>query len=1335
MAITKAKLIADGVITVDNLNASHGITTTHIGEGEKLFYTDGRVSSYLTSNNYTTLAGGYFYDATLSTNILTFSKSDGTTDSVDLSLYLDDTNLARLVSGTLDALTGIATFTRDDSSTFTIDFSAFLSDANDYVSSGSFNTTTGVLTLTRLGGGTVTVDLDGKYAEASHTHLWAHITDRPTALSAFTNDLGNYGGFLTSFTETDPVYVASSWYTTTNNASNWNTAYDWGNHADGGYQAATTAITTSNIGSQSVNYANTAGSTSYLSALDPYVWNASTNGRDFNRGIQTSFVRAEVDGYPSYGSVVRVRSYTSSEDGGTAELYFPYSSNYGGPSMRYRLGQYNNAGWTGWKTVIDSDNIGSQSVNYAISAGTATDSSKLPLTGGTLTGTLAMHAGAYYGTITFGSTSYWRTGISQRDAGNAELRIWAKGGGAGSIYFATNFDGESGSAVLPADGMALKNNNLGIGGWGVSEFPSYKLHVKGAGYATDDFRAPIFYDSNDTTYYLDPNSSPSLFSNGVVVAGNQGFQSRYYAGGRNRIWSFYNSDNFGISYFQGGPDYIGLHFGTATQAGSQFWASENGIAQASASLRAPIFYDSNNTGYYVDPASTSSLNAVNVSSLNGFSPSNFGYFRISNGYFDNGTTTDNFIGDLGDNGHLSNGFTVSKVPWSYAGNSDVNTGIQTIEMAGSAVTTWHDGSYYTSLVIRPTTGTGGGSVYIYNNQGSDYAPGWRQVWTSSTDAYNYASTRSPVHYDVSNTAYYVDPDSTSNFSDASFGAGAGSGNQGMQISYGNYAGGYGRIRFYQDGSNHQTIHSFSNSWQNGTLQSASSGAINIAGFSGVTFGGWNNPDMWIDSDGNSQSRGSSRAPIFYDSNNTSYYCDPNNLSRFDRVDPNEIYNYGWFRSHVSGNGVYNQATGQHFYSDSGSYWNMGGGGINGQGIRFRDNHGSTIRGYVYYDQSNNIGFLNQDGNWRLRVVGGDYSLADGSSMRAQIFYDSTNTGYYLDAASTSNLAGLYVANTINGSVSARSAYSGYLETAYAGGQQLNPQTYFNSGVGVKVAMTASWGYWSDTLWINGYAGGDVLQMCALHTQRNGTPRIAISVQASTSTSYGTLYELWSSYNMDAPNKSGTSYYQANTWMQFNGGYGLYWPSQYNAHFYPNDFNSHTQFRLSGSKNGYGGIVDSYSAVNGMMYDSDGNGGVYREANGRWYFYHHLGNNCTGINGSTTSSAYGLYVQKGIYSTDDIVAYSDVRKKTNIETIDSALDKVTKLRGVYYDRIDDLERGRQIGVIAQEVNEVLPEAVTYAEDVDEYGVKYGNIVGVLIEAIKEQQKQIEELKAIVNGLTK
>ena len=152
-----------------------------------------------------------------------------------------------------------------------------------------------------------------------------------------------------------------------------------------------------------------------------------------------------------------------------------------------------------------------------------------------------------------------------------------------------------------------------------------------------------------------------------------------------------------------------------------------------------------------------------------------------------------------------------------------------------------------------------------------------------------------------------------------------------------------------------------------------------------------------------------------------------------------------------------------------------------------------------------------------------------------------------------------------------------------------------------------------------------------------------------------------------------------------------------------------------------------------MFDGSGNGGMYLQDDGRWIMYHSRGNNCTGFNTSSTSSAYGMYVSKGIYSTGDIVAYSDRRKKDDIVTIDNALDVVTNLRGVYYTRIDDENKKRNVGFIAQEVEEILPEVVTYAEDVDEYGVSYGNITGVLVEAVKEQQKMIESQQSEINEL--
>ena len=74
---------------------------------------------------------------------------------------------------------------------------------------------------------------------------------------------------------------------------------------------------------------------------------------------------------------------------------------------------------------------------------------------------------------------------------------------------------------------------------------------------------------------------------------------------------------------------------------------------------------------------------------------------------------------------------------------------------------------------------------------------------------------------------------------------------------------------------------------------------------------------------------------------------------------------GWFYNDDSGDGLYNNATGQHFYSDNSDYWNIAGGGSS-NGLRFRDSHAGTVRGYVYANNSNQIGFLNTGGNWSLK---------------------------------------------------------------------------------------------------------------------------------------------------------------------------------------------------------------------------------------------------------------------------------------------------------------------------------------------------------------------------------
>jgi len=114
-----------------------------------------------------------------------------------------------------------------------------------------------------------------------------------------------------------------------------------------------------------------------------------------------------------------------------------------------------------------------------------------------------------------------------------------------------------------------------------------------------------------------------------------------------------------------------------------------------------------------------------------------------------------------------------------------------------------------------------------------------------------------------------------------------------------------------------------------------------------------------------------------------------------------------------------------------------------------------------------------------------------------------------------------------------------------------------------------------------------------------------------------------------------------------------------------------------------------------------------------------------VDSSKDASGFRNITATGTVQGAEVTATSDERLKSDIKTIDNALDKVINMRGVSYTK--QAEKG--VGVIAQEIEKVLPEVVT---DGEYKSVAYGNIVGVLIEAIKEQQKQIDELKKDKHG---
>jgi hypothetical protein len=123
---------------------------------------------------------------------------------------------------------------------------------------------------------------------------------------------------------------------------------------------------------------------------------------------------------------------------------------------------------------------------------------------------------------------------------------------------------------------------------------------------------------------------------------------------------------------------------------------------------------------------------------------------------------------------------------------------------------------------------------------------------------------------------------------------------------------------------------------------------------------------------------------------------------------------------------------------------------------------------------------------------------------------------------------------------------------------------------------------------------------------------------------------------------------------------------------------------------------------------------------------------------TTSPSYPLHVASNIggvsiYANNDIVAFSDQSVKENIRPIENVIERIRDSRGVLYDRTDNGEKNN-IGFIAQELEVAFPELVVTNPDGTK-AVKYQNAVAVLFEAVKEQQKQIDEIKQILNGITK
>jgi predicted nucleic acid-binding Zn-ribbon protein len=776
------------------------------------------------------------------------------------------------------------------------------------------------------------------------------------------------------------------------------------------------------------------------------------------------------------------------------------------------------------------------------------------------------------------STFFRRTANAWNTDSSGQARFYFASNSTMYLRTGGNFvfrnSGDTGIVTIDSSG----NLRTTTGG---DNFASYSLHVGGTGFASSDFRAPIFYDSDNTGYYCNPagisNFSDAYFVGGIGGLSNSSSYTEAALEVRERNFGGAQDDTWATA------PRIGFHWGG--RVASQIAMNSSGVitilnnpgnaleAFRCGSFYSPIFYDNDNTGYYCDPNSNSRFYGTLT---------NFTYF---------GTDTNKGYGQ-GYGTYSSSLHKIAYMSFDWDGNynSYSNHGIASTDNAGSFVDSMSINSY-NDINFRLDSNANNASSYVrFHND----TTGSNQFAYIGYDASNYvawfngilyggSSVRSPIFYDYDNTGYYFDGNNTSRWTTS---------NQDGYHTFNNY--GLGVVGLYAS-TRYQCVFAMGDAYKGNADGTSLSGAYGLwwsypsAGgpASNLTSHGLMcivNGTFYASLDASMRAISDMRAPIFYDYNDTAYFCNPNGRSRLSSID----------------------------YGDSGYYF--GGGSW---GWRHNTPYGyiefgpaNSSHAHIYTDRSN-FYF-----NSQIQVNGG--SQINTGDIRASIFYDIDNTGYYTNPAGDSQMSAVYV----------------------------------------------------------------------------------------------------------------------NNWFRAQGQTGLYL-QDYGFGFRRNQ-DTYGQFEAYGTQSSYGGIRLADCNRHTWMADTSGNGGLYNYS--YWIFYWAVGNACLGVRTSSSSSSYAMYVDGGIYSTGNIVAYSDRRKKTNIKTIENPLDIISNLRGVYYNRIETNDEKvdpnkRLSGVIAQEVDEVFPEVVTYAKDVDEYGVDYGKFAGLFIEAFKEMRKEIETLKeeiAILKG---
>lgn len=230
----------------------------------------------------------------------------------------------------------------------------------------------------------------------------------------------------------------------------------------------------------------------------------------------------------------------------------------------------------------------------------------------------------------------------------------------------------------------------------------------------------------------------------------------------------------------------------------------------------------------------------------------------------------------------------------------------------------------------------------------------------------------------------------------------------------------------------------------------------------------------------------------------------------------------------------------------------------------------------------------------------------------------------------------------------------------------------------------------------------------------GSNTISASSITSTTLSSGTLYGTLAGANTIAC----SSITSSEGTIQTSFSQGTNAPSSGQAYFY-NPSNSVNQDATVGVRLAGGSARNAYYAldVSGVAGYSWGITGSNQNLvfKASWDF--------------STTALYTMDRSGNMTATGSVISNSDQRIKTDLEVIPDALDKLKKINGYTFKRIDIESLGKQAGVVAQEVKEVLPEVV-YEDEKGMLSVSYGNMIALIIEALKEETRKREELEKLL-----